>query len=423
MERMKDVSPPRLDIRTAQAMQASTRAAALSQALRKMAVKARGRNRVWVPRYAPAQRWEGSFNTYILAAFIAVVIVPVVIAGLYLAFVMSDQYVSETRFAVRGAERASFDPLASLTGIPSTQRVQEGLIISDYLRSRGIVEELEKSMNLRQKFAGPQIDFLSRFHTERPIEDLVKYWRWHVDVSIDALSGIVKVAAYAFTPQDALDLTNAMLAASERIVNELSDRSRRDALSQSQNELKRAEAGLQQKIRAMQDLRNAEGLLDVDRASEAMTQMLSEMRLELIRMDGEYNAQRQRVSTDSPQLRVLESRMKASREQIRKLENQMTGSSPKDAPVLAESMSRFDRTRLEHGMAQQRYVAASAAFEKARVDLSTQQIYITTFVPPTLAQEALYPRRLWLFVIVLVACLALWGAGTGAAVMVRNHMA
>jgi capsular polysaccharide transport system permease protein len=85
-------------------------------------------------------------------------------------------------------------------------------------------------------------------------------------------------------------------------------------------------------------------------------------------------------------------------------------------------MSRFERLKLEHDIAQKRYIAAAGAFEKARVDLSTQQVYLTTFVPPTLAQKALYPRRLWIFVIILIGCLSLWGLGTGAAVLVRNHM-
>lgn len=421
-EPMKDVTPPRIELSASQPPATSTRAAALSSTLRKMAAKARGRKRVWTPSYVPARRWEHSFNAYLLRAFIAIVIVPVAMAGLYLAFFISDQYMSETRFAVRGAERASFDPLGSLLGVPSTNRVQEAMIISDYLRGRGIVEELEKEINLRQRFVGPGIDFLSRFNLNNAIEELIKYWRWHIDVSIDALSGIVTVEVFAFTPQDALEISRAILAASERLVNELSDRSRRDALQQTQTELKRAEAGLQASIRALQNLRNAEGLLDVDKTSETMIQMLADMRLELIRMDREYTAQRQTVAPDSPQLRVLESRIRATREQIRKLESQMTGSRQKEGPALAESMSRFERLKLEHDIAQKRYIAAAGAFEKARVDLSTQQIYLTTFIPPTLAQKALYPRRLWIFIIVLVGCLALWGGGVGAAVLVRNHM-
>lgn len=422
IERMKDITPPRFQTASAQPL-VSSRAKTISETLRKMAVRARGKRRIWTAVNVPTRRWEGSFGAYIFWAFVAIVAIPALVAGIYLAVFISDQYASETRFAVRSAERASFDPLSSLIGVPSASRVQEAQIISEYIRGRGIVEELEKTMNLRQKFTGPHVDLLSAFHQKDSIEDLVKYWWWHVDVEISAISGIVKVVVRAFTPQDALELANAILASSERLVNEMSERSRNDALRISRNELQMAESDLQSKIRALQDLRNAEGLLDVDKTSDALTQILAEMRLELIRMDREYNAQRQTVAADSPQLRVLESRMKASREQIRRLESQMTGPSQKAAPVLAESMSRFERMKLDHDIAQKRYVSASAAYEKARVDSTTQQVYLTTFVPPTLAEEALYPRRFWIFTIILAACLAVWGLGTGAAVLIRNNMA
>lgn len=418
-ERMKDVTPP---VELSSSPEAGTRAAALSSTLRKMAIKARSRKHVWVPSYIPARRWEHTFNAYVLRAFIAIVVVPVAVAALYLAFFVSDQYMSETRFAVRGAERASFDPLGGLLG-GAGNRAQEAAIIVEYLNGRGIVEELERKINLRRRFAAPGIDILSRFNPNDAIEDLIQYWRWHINADIDRLSGIVTIEVFAFTPQDALEISQAILAASEQLVNELSERSRRDALQQTQSELKRAEAGLQASIRAMQDLRNAEGLLDADKTSEAMIQMVADMRLELIRMEREYAAQRKTVDSGSPQLRVLESRIKAAHDQIGKLETQMTGvERRKEKPALAESMSRFEQLKLEHEIAQKRYVAASASFEKARVDLSTQQIYLTTFVPPTLAQSALYPRRMWIFIIVLAGCLALWGSGVGIAVLVRNHM-
>jgi capsular polysaccharide transport system permease protein len=421
MEKLKDVTPK---IAGPQSQPIVGSARLISAALRQMASRARVKKRVWVTNYPAGRRWEGSFHKYIFIAFIIVVAVPVLSAGLYLAAFISNQYTSEMRFAVRGAERSSFDPLTTLMGIPSTGKIQEALIISEYIKGRGIVEELEKTIDLRSKFIKSGVDPISRFRSDAPIEDLVKYWWWHVDVNISALSGIIEVIVYAFSPDDALQISRAILAASERLVNEMSDRARRDAVSQTQIELKRAEDNLQNKIRAMQDLRNAEGLLDAEKTSEVMLTMLAELRLELIRMDREYSAQRQAISADSPQLRVLESRINSTREQIGQLENQMTGTrSQKAGSALAESMGRFERLKLEHELAQKRYIAAAASFEKARVDSATQQVYLTTFVPPTLAQEALYPRRMWLFTIILLGCLMVWGMGTGAAVLIRNNMA
>jgi capsular polysaccharide transport system permease protein len=86
-------------------------------------------------------------------------------------------------------------------------------------------------------------------------------------------------------------------------------------------------------------------------------------------------------------------------------------------------MSRFDRLQLERDIAEKQYAAAAAAFEAARVQLESQQVYLATFLQPVLPQEALYPRRWWLLSIVVVACLALWGSIIGIGVLVRNYIA
>lgn len=70
----------------------------------------------------------------------------------------------------------------------------------------------------------------------------------------------------------------------------------------------------------MRDVRNAQGILDSAKTGEMMTQLLGDMRLELVRMEQEYGAQRHAVSADAPQLRVLAARIESMRDQVRGLE-------------------------------------------------------------------------------------------------------
>ena len=66
---------------------------------------------------------------------------------------------------------------------------------------------------------------------------------------------------------------------------------------------------------------------------------------------------------------------------------------------------------------------AAAAFERARMELDTQHVYLATFLQPVLAQDALYPKKGWILAALAAICLALWGAGIGIAVVVRNYAA
>lgn len=401
-----------------------SRAALISKSLKSIARRARTPRNIWVPfQSSPQRRWQHVFAWAVLATFGLVVLLPNLVAGVYLAFVASDQYATETRFAVRGGEPNLLDQFGGLVGIPSAQRVQDSLILSDYIRGRGMVDAINNTLNLRHLFARDNVDLLSRFNPTDSDEELMSYWRRHVEVNIDSMSGIITVIVRAFTPQDSVDITKNITSLSEKLVNELTDRSRRDALRQAKAELDRSNQGLQDKANAMRDLRNSEGVLDSEKTSEAMTKMMGDLRLDLIRMEREFSAQRETISADAPQLRVLDARIRSMKEQIHALEAQMTGSGGTAGSTLSTAMGRFDREQLEKSIAEKQYIAAAAAFEIARIQLESQNVYLATFLKPVLAQEALYPRRIWLWSIIAVISLLLWGGGVGTAVFIRNHMA
>jgi capsular polysaccharide transport system permease protein len=164
------------------------------------------------------------------AGFIFGFVVPALIVVSYVNFGMSNQYTSEARFAVRGGERVSADPIESLTGLSSFTQAQDSLIVGNYVRSQAIVEDLEHTIGLRETFSRGDVDWLSRFKREDPIENLVKYWRWKIKTNIESPSGIITIRVSAFSPADALRIANAVVSSSERLINTLSSRALHDAM-------------------------------------------------------------------------------------------------------------------------------------------------------------------------------------------------
>ena len=414
----------RVEIQVAQP-RANVRSEQISRSLRDVAKLARDPATIWLGVSGVKSRWQSAFIWGTFASFILLVAIPIITASVYLGLIASDQYVSEARFAVRGGERPAFDlgsSLNFLTGLPAAQRVQDSLILYEYIRGRGVVEDLDRTADLRQVFGRPSADYFSRFDTSDSIEELVKYWRKHVYVGYDTMSNTITLIVPGFTPEDALNISRKVIDLSEKLVNELSERARRDALLFARSSLTRAQDNLEAKIKALRDLRNSEGVLDASKTADVVTKMVAALQLELIHLQQEYDIQRRSVSANSPQLQVQEARIASMRDQIRRLEMQMTDGGG-GASTLAASMSRFDRLQLERDIAEKQYAATASAFEAARVQLESQQVYLATFLQPVLAQEALYPRRWWLLSIVMVACLALWGSIIGIGVLVRNYIA
>jgi capsular polysaccharide transport system permease protein len=405
------------------AINASSRALAISAALRVAARKARVSVKSNVGyRSFQIDRWQQNLAGGIAISFILVAVLPTLMSGLYFWLIASDQFVSEVKFAVRDGERPIFESIEGLMGLPSSQRMQDALILCEYIRSRGLLEDLDRNLNLRGLYSRPDADYFSRLDPEEPMEDIVRYWRRHVDTSIDSNSGIVTLSVRAFSAADALQIANSIVDRSEKLVNELSERSRRNVLKLAQDRLARAQEQLKTTMAEMRSIRNTEGLIDAGKTAEVLTKITGDLRLQLIKAEQENETLQPLLSPDAPQLRILRERIANMREQIHGLEREMTAKEASPT-TLSGSIERFDRGTLDRKIAEQQYVAAAAALEQARLNVETQQVYLVTFVRPTLAQEALYPKRLWMWLAFSIGGLALWSTGIGMSVVVRNHVA
>jgi capsular polysaccharide transport system permease protein len=399
------------------------RAAAISQSLREAARKAHRTNGSWLQVASTGRRWDRALIPGIIVGFLVIVVLPVLLSGFYLLFIASDQYSSEIRFAVRGGEPTVLEPIGTMR-VASAQRIQDTLIVYNYIQSRGIVEDIDKVADLRKIYSRSEADYFWRFNPKLPIEELVKYWWKRVTVDIDQMSGIITVIVTAFTPEDALAVAKGIVSSSERLVNDLSERARKGALSQAQAELNLAQANMQDKIRSMRDLRNTERVVDAGKQAEALNKMHAELQLDLIRMEQEYIVQRRTVAASAPQLQVLQSRITSLRDQLKQLAAQVTTvSGGSTNPALSESMGRFDLQKLELTVAESAYQMAMGNFERARLAITAQQLYLAPFQPPVLAEHPLYPKRLWIWSVIFAISLAVWGAGVGLTILVRNHVA
>jgi len=398
----------------------SERAVATATALRTMARRAAriGVRRSWVAA-ATQERWS-PFARGVLAGFIVCVLLPAIVAGIYYFGIASRQYVSEVRFAVRASGNAG-NLLGGLGPFASSQRTEDALVIADYIRSRRLFEELDGELGLKRRYALPGADFLSRLDERDPIEDLVRYWRSKVDVKIDKNSGVVTVTARAFAADDALVIAQAIVARSEHLANELSERARRDAVRQSEGELQRAERGLQISIEDMRQTRNSQGVLDATKTAEAITKVITELRGRLLLLEGDYELQKPTVSVTAPQMKVLTSQIETLRRQIAALEQRIAGT--QGPATLTDSQGQLERRAIERKIAEQQYALAVAEFERARLEQASKQVYLMVFVPPRLAEDALYPKRLLIWSLIVAAGIAIWGCSVGTAVLVRDHMA
>jgi capsular polysaccharide transport system permease protein len=357
-----------------------------------------------------------------VVSFVALVLLPVAIAATYYFAVAADQYVAEFRFTLDTAQTPRPEPLPLLAGNASASTAAlESEVLVQYITSRAIVDRIDRSLDLRRMFSPPEADWWARLPPSAPIEDVVRFWQGQVDPFFDPANGTVTVRVRAFTSSDALRVSEAIVAASESLVNELSLRARQDALQQSENEVAHAEARLKAALADVRAFRDREGVIDPGKTAEATGALATKLREELLRANTQLATQRSYMRDRAPPLRALKARIRALEAQQRSLAHEMTG--PGRPDTLSHVLGGYEQLESEHKFAETAYQHALQSLDRARADADRQRVFVASFIPPSLPEEPLYPRRWRALGTIALLAFALWGIGGLAVQSIREHVA
>jgi capsule polysaccharide export protein KpsE/RkpR len=190
----------------------------------------------------PAPDIKQKYGT--LISFLVCVMIPILLAWIYYGAIASNQYASEFRFTVKdtstGAASTSTGLLAMIAG-PGVGTSTDNYLVADYLTSRQIVEDLQKRIRIIDLYSKPEIDWWSRFDSTKPMEQFVSYWQKMTSASFDMITGTAIARVRAFSPEDTLLIANTMVVLAEELVNQMSNRSREDAVRFAEKEVERAQ--------------------------------------------------------------------------------------------------------------------------------------------------------------------------------------
>ena len=219
--------------------------------------------------------------------FALTVLVPTGIAIIYYGLIASDIYISESRFVVRSPQRQSQTGLLSslLSGTGFSRSQDDAYSVHDFIKSRDALKALDDQLGLRKKFSAGEVDFLNRFGAldrDTSFEALQKYYQKRVGVDADSTSGISVLQVNAFSADDAKKMNELLLAMSEKLVNQLSDRGREDILRTSLAEAAEAEKKAKAAAFALAAFRNQNGVVDPERQTTIQLQQMSKLQDELI---------------------------------------------------------------------------------------------------------------------------------------------
>jgi capsular polysaccharide transport system permease protein len=243
-----------------------------------------------------------------------------------------------------------------------------------------------------------------------------------VDPSYDPANGTVTVRLRAFAAADALHLSQAVVAASEKLVNDLSLRARRDTLRHAEAELAQSENRLKAVLGDVRAFRDREGLIDPVRSAEATGLIDSRLHDELVRSNAELATLKAYMRDDAPSVKVLKARIGSLEAQRHSLAHEMTDPDNSRTDTLSRILGSYEQLESERKFAETAYQHGLASLDQTRVNADRQRVFIASFIPPSLPEEALYPRRWRLLGTIALMAFALWGIGGLTLQSVRDHL-
>jgi capsular polysaccharide transport system permease protein len=353
--------------------------------------------------------------------FVLLVLVPTIGAIIYYGLIASDVFVSESRFLVRSPQHQTpsglVGQLLQSSGISHSQ--DDTYSVRDYILSRDALKELDEKLDLRKSYSSPEIDRLDRFPGlgwNRSFEKFYLYYGKHVGVEYDPVSSITILTVRAFTAADAYKINDMLLDISERLVNTLNDRSRRDLISFADGEVKIAADKAKDASLALLTYRSTHEIFEPDKQAALQLEGVAKIQQELVSTEAEL-AQLKNLSPDNPQIRALNSRIESLRAAIASEASKVTsahGSFSARAP-------NFERLALDVGFADKQLGVALAELESARAEALQKQLYLERLVQPNLPDKSLEPKRLRSAFTVFIVSIFGWAVVSILIASIREH--
>ena len=370
----------------------------------------------------------------LLASFFLVVLIPTVLAAVYLAILAQDQYRSTTGFVVRQDEgNSAASSLSGLAQFVGGSVSSDGDVLFEFVQSQRLVSEIDAKLDIRSHYAQywPGVeregllaaDPVFSLWPDASIEDLSDYWQRMVRVSFDQGTGLIEVQVLAFDPTMAQDIAQEILNQSQIMINALNDTARADAMRYANADLETALDRLKEAREALTRFRTRTQIVDPLADLQGRMGVMTNLQQQLAEALIEFDLLRDTNSSSDPRLAQAKRRIEVIQERILSERKSFTGvdttsAVAEDYPAL---LAEYESLLVDREFAEEAYRLALSAVEVARSNATRQSRYLATYIEPTMPQTAEFPQRFVLGGLAGLFLTLLWGVGALVYYSIRDR--
>ncbi len=340
------------------------------------------------------------------------------IAVIYFGLIASDRYVSRAQLVIKQADQIKMLPDAlSMLGIGGSNH-EDVLLVQDYLNSPDLLAKLDKELGLKAHYQSHDVDYFSRLSGDVSQEDFLKYYRDHLSLRLDDLSGVLTVELQAFDPAYGQRVVSLMLKESEGFINKLGHQVALEQLAFVETEVNRAYQRVQDEKAKVLDFQNKHNLISPESTSTARLGVVSQIESELASQQAQLKQLQSYMKDTAPAVISVKARIEALTEQLAQEKARLTGT---NQDAMNEVTARYMDVQTQASLAADLYKSGLISLEQARVEAYRKLKHLLVVSQPSLAQDAEYPRRLYNLATIGVLLCLMYGLIVMGLATLREH--
>lgn len=350
----------------------------------------------------------------LLLSIVFFVISPIVVTATYMVFFAQPQYVSLSGFVVRQDDSASASMLAGgLSQVLGSTGAGNSDLLYEFIQSEAIVRRIQEDIDLIDHYSQTwPMDPLFSIPPDVEMETLVRFWRRMVRITHDKNSGVLMVEVRARSPAMARAVSLMVISQSEAMINTLNASARRNRIVNAQSDLDTSIDNLRKAREALVAFQARTQILDPQADLQGRMGVLINLQQQLAQTIVEYDLLLQTAEPADPRLRQLSRRKSVIEERILRERESFVAenvtANNTDYPTL---LAQYEGLRVDVIYAEEIYRTTLTVLTEARASAERQQLFVATFIEPSIPNVATHPRSILLIILTSFFAMMFWSVG------------
>jgi len=346
-------------------------------------------------------------------------LLPLALTAFYVFVVATPLYTAESRFAIRGGDVQQPVGVGGLLSSGSSGMGVSGFVdgyaVRDFLQSREAMDGLANKIDLTKMLTEHPADPLVSLPDKPSPDELYRAYKSLVTVRYNMIEQIVVLQVEAFTPEDSVKISNALIDLSDTFANKMNQRALDDALKVAQEEVSRSEQRSAAARLEVANWRNRNANVDPTGDLTVLTNLIGQLEAQLAAAQTDLG-QLKATQGDNPRRKSVETRIVTLRKEIDDTRQRLGGGSE----TVAKQLSSYESLKIAQDFADTNLASARQSLDQARVAILRQQRYVSPIAQPKADYTPTYPQKLTALGSALLVGLALAFLASVTGGLIRN---